>query len=339
MSKAVGLGKQVAATLARAWSHSAPSLCLSSDELAKITPTLIETGSGGLGWWRVRQPNLPSSPAALQLQQAYRLQILQAAVLESYVQQVVPCLRSAGVEPLLAKGWAASRLYPEPGLRPSADIDLYVRPEQHADAVAALRNLSTPSCTVDLHQGFPDLEDRTLDQLYGHSRLVRLGDSKIRILGPEDHLRHLCLHLLRHGAWRPVWLCDIGAAIEYQPADFDWDYFQSGDPRRSDWAVCAIGLAHQLLGARVEHTPLARRAKNLPRWLVPAVLGQWGSRYLRYTGKPVTAYLRRPSGVLQALRQRWPNPIEATVGMVDHSTNCPGCFSSSATVWAVSCEW
>jgi hypothetical protein len=28
---------------------------------------------------------------------------------------------------------------------------------------------------------------------------------------------------------------------------------------------------------------------------------------------PIAAYLRRPAGVLKALRKRWPDPIEATI--------------------------
>jgi hypothetical protein len=50
---------------------------------------------------------------------------------------------------------------------------------------------------------------------------VELNGAKIRILGAEDHLRLLCLHLLKHGAWRPLWLCDVAAALESRPSSFD----------------------------------------------------------------------------------------------------------------------
>src|SRR5205814_891640 len=81
------------------------------------------------------------------------------------------------------------------------------------------------------------------------------------VLGPEDHLRLLCLHMLVHGVCRPLWLCDIGAALESRPAEFDWRWFLSGDPRRTRWALCALGLAHELLGARLQDTPVAERAR------------------------------------------------------------------------------
>ena len=134
----------------------------------------------------------------------------------------------------------------------------------------------------------------------------------VRILGSENHLRLLSRHLLRHGAWRALGLCDIGLFPESLPREFDWDYLLSGDRRRSDWVACVLGLAHQLLGASLEEPRVAERANRLPRWLVSAVLRQWerGHRY----PMPMAGYLRYPAGgVPEALRRRWPNPIEATV--------------------------
>ena len=45
----------------------------------------------------------------------------------------------------------------------------------------------------------------------------------------EDQLRQLCLHLLRHGACRPLWLCDVAVMLESLPGDFDWDRCLGGD--------------------------------------------------------------------------------------------------------------
>ena len=269
-----------------------------------------------MGWWRVRDSNLRASGPALQLQQAYRLHTLQAALHERRIVRAQALLRSAGVEPLLAKGWAAARLYPERGLRPYADIDLWVRDQQHAAAVAALRSPAGQH-PVDLHQESRLLDrlDRTWEQLYERSELVRVGEVEIRTLGPEDHLRLLCLHMFRHGAWRPLWLCDIGAALECLPADFDWEHCLSGNPRRSHWVACAIGLAHQLLGARLDGIPVARRARHLLRWLLPAVLRQWGCAEHYMNSPSMASCLRDPGQTLKALRLRWPNPIQATVGV------------------------
>jgi hypothetical protein len=150
-----------------------------------------------------------------------------------------------------------------------------------------------------------ELDDRSPHTLYGRSQLVRLGDVTIRILGPEDHLRLLCLHLWRHGLTRPLWLCDVGAALESRPADFEWEYFLSGDQRRAEWVVCALRLAHQLLGARWGDAPAAVQAYTLPRWLVPAVIRQWERAMMTYPSRPMADYLHQPQGILRGLRERW----------------------------------
>jgi hypothetical protein len=97
-------GKLVAETLAGSWRLYPPPLTVSSEQLAEVAPLLLETGAGALGWWRVRDSQWRSAPAARRLHDAYRVHTLQAAVHEGQVAQAVTALRSAGVEPLLAKG-------------------------------------------------------------------------------------------------------------------------------------------------------------------------------------------------------------------------------------------
>ena len=59
-----------------------------------------------------------------------------------------------GVEPLVLKGWAAARLYGEPGLRPYGDLDLCVLPSEEAAARTALQAPGAPPVLVDLHSDF-----------------------------------------------------------------------------------------------------------------------------------------------------------------------------------------
>jgi hypothetical protein len=261
---------------------------------------------------------LRTTPAALDLQDAYRLHALQAVLHEREITEAFTRLRSAGVEPILVMGWAAACLYPEPGLRPYSDIDLCCRPDQYSAAVAALKRVESPTYLVDLHKGFATLDELSWDELYARSQMVKLGEVDVRILPPEDHLRLLCVHMLRHGAWRPLWLCDIAAAVETRPADFDWDRCLGRNRRVADWVACAIGLAHRLLKVPVDDTPVVWRAKHLPRWLVPHVLKQWSAPFPeqyppRSYGGPLILYIRRRTGLLRALRKRWPDPIAATI--------------------------
>jgi hypothetical protein len=310
-------GHLIAALLAGVWRRSPPALEITAQELAEIAPLLLAAVAGGLGWWRVRHSPLQASSAAWPLRQAYRLHTLQAAIHEREIAQVFAWLRSAGVEPVLVKGWAIARLYPERGLRPYGDLDLCVRSEQYAAAEALLKSPAGRAFNVDLHAAFNRLDDHGLDELLARSQLVRLGEVEVRVLGPEDHLRLLCVHLLRHGAWRPLWLCDVAVALESRPPGFDWERCLGCSRRRADWVACAIGLAHRLLDVAVDDTPVAWRAKHLPRWLIPCVLQQWekpGSLH-----RPPAAFalaLRHPWRLPQALRRRWPpNPIAATLDL------------------------
>ncbi len=313
-------GKLVAAILSGAWRAEPPALTCTSEELAAVAPLLLGSGAAPLGWWKVRATHLSEGEddaAASGLRAAYRSQVLQNAVREREIEDVFGRLREAGVEALLVKGWAAARAYPAEGLRPFGDIDVCVRPGQVARAAAAIEQ-SEARLWVDLHDGFATLDDRDFAELFARAETLRVGATDVRVPGAEDHLRILCVHLLKHGAWRPLWLCDVAAMLEGRGAGFDWEHLLGRNERRARWVTCAVGLAHKLLGARIANTPLAGAAGQLPRWLVPEVLKQWDAPYatrqapMRYRA-PMRAYLRRPAGALADLRNRWPNPIEATI--------------------------
>ena len=65
-------------------------------------------------------------------------------------------------------------------------------------------------------------------------------------------------------------------------------------------------LAHELLGVDITQTPFARA--ELPSWLAPAVLKQWGERSELQSPKSKVQSLR-------ALRARWDNPIRAVAAV------------------------
>lgn len=183
-------------------------------------------------------------------------------------------------------------------------------------------------------------DENDWDELYARSQIVSLGaqasclhasdfDFPVRILCDEDHLRLLCLHLLRSGARRPTWLCDVALLVEQvsslksqvsnepetwdlrpETSDtrdlkpdilFDWSVCLGRNPVHAAWVGVAIGLAHELLGVDISQTPFA--GKQLPRWLAPAVLKQWAvgsaegrersADYTDYADK--TAYQRSTS--------------------------------------------
>ena len=302
-------GAIIAALLTGAWRHSPPPLNISGADVEAVTPRLLESRAAPLCWWRIRHSALRASLENGELHQAYRLHALETELRRDNLKQVFALLRAHGIEPILIKGWTIARLYPEPGLRPYDDLDLCVAPEQLALAESALKSVEERHYHVDLlHYEVTEFDRRSWDELFSRSRLARFDDMEIRILGPEDHLRLLCIHLLRHGVSRPLWLCDIALALESRPDNFDWNLFVGDLQPQADWVACAIGLAHQLLKVEVENTPIASRATSLPEWLLPRVLKRW-SWPDRDDPQRMINRLRRGDEVFRSLRRRWPDPI------------------------------
>lgn len=316
-------GRRVASLLAGSWRDSPPPAEVSPDELDSLTDLLVSFGAASLCWRRVRNGDACEGRGGRALREAYRYNVLNAACGEAHIQRVVAALREAGVEPILVKGWAVARLYPEKGLRPYGDIDLCVDPAQYDRAKAALASLQGLRFSVDLdHDEVGPLDHRTWEELYSRSRLVHLGDAEVRVLSPEDHLRLLCIHLVKEGARRAIWLCDIALAVESRRTDFDWELCLGSLEPQTSWVACSIALAARLLGADVSDTPVAGLVGRLPAWLEPSVLGQWGQPFRR-PELPFAWQLRRPASVPRALRNRWPNPLEAMAATRSPFTDGP----------------
>ena len=319
-------GRLVSTVLRGAWRATSPSdLSLSCEELDEVTPLLYDSGAAGLGWWRIRDTAWRESPSAEVMRQAFRLQTLFARIHETKVQKTFRLFRSSGVEPILIKGWAMARLYPQPGLRPSGDIDLLVRRGDYATAQKVIKSEEARDCWVDLHARIFELADRSPEDLYARSELVPCGDAQVRVLRSEDHFALLAIHFLKHGAWRPLWLCDLGLLLESMPKDFDWNLCLGRNRRHSNWILSAIGLANQLVGAEIRSEEIAARSRQIPDWLVPAVLRQWEAPFREvHESLPLMArYLRHPAGFIREIPNRWPNPIVATVNVRGEFNNRP----------------
>ena len=314
-------GSLVAKVLAGVWRDSgAPSLDISEQELDEVTPLLYGSGAAALGWRRVSETELKNSPSAELLHQAYRLISLQSAIHEEKIERVFRSLREASVDAILAKGWAAAGLYPERALRAYGDIDLCIRPQHYKLAEEVLSSPELNDCWIDLHKHFSEIGERPIEDVFDRARLVPLGTEMIRILASEDHLALQSIHLLKHGAWRPMWLCDIGAAIESLPPNFDWDLCLGRNEKRARWIVSAIGLAHRLLDANIQPLPFYAQAMELPAWLVENVVKQWDNPFAINQPPmshpvPMMSQWRNPRGLAKALRARWPDPILATVSV------------------------
>lgn len=321
-------GRLVAEVLAGSWrSSNFPRLEITESELDTITPLLYDSGAAALAWHRLSQTSLGTSNSGELLHHAYRLQSLQSDVHEQKIEKVFRLCREAKLDAVLAKGWATAGIYRTRALRPFGDIDICVRPEQFKLAEEVFSSPEANDCWVDLHQQFSEIGDRTVSQLLERSNTLTLGREQIRILCLEDQLALSAIHLLKHGAWRPLWLCDVGVAIESLPPAFRWDICLGQNTRRAKWIMCAIGLARELLGANTEHVP-DNVNTQVPAWLIQNVLKQWERPFAinqppMSHPMPMANVLRHPSQLSEGLRQRWPNPILATISVNGEFNNLP----------------
>jgi hypothetical protein len=309
-------GRLIARTLAGSWRALPTPLELEAADLSAITPQLLSAGVAGLAWRRVRDSHVKDTPSAAELRSHYERNAVLAVIQRQGIESILCALNSAGIESMLVKGLAAARLYGDEGLRPYVDVDVCVAQRQVAAAEVVLKRLSDTGVTVDLHREFATLGGGDWEEIYSRSQVMKLGDSEVRVPSAEDHLRILSIHMLREGAWRPLWLCDVAAAVESRPANFDWNICVGQSRQTSNWINCALKLAHELLGANIKGTAAADDSRLLPQWLTRTVLKEWGatapSMTLRHQS-PMASHLRSPATLFSGFRHRWPNPIEGTV--------------------------
>lgn len=311
-------GAVVARALAGSWRVEPDPVALSEEELTQAVPPLLKTGCSALAWRSVRHSPLAGSPSARLLHDGSRLHRIQLAVREQELEAVVAAFSRVEVHPLLVKGWSVARYYPERGLRPYGDLDFYLLGEEVERANAALATLPPATCQIELHRKHNFPFDRTIEELFRGAENVTLGSQQLRIPCAEDHLRLLCLHLLGHGVWRPLWLCDVAAMLERLPPEYDWDRCLSGRARYTEWMRCCFALAEELLGARVSSEAYAAGVRPiLPKWLTMAVLKQWGLGSGTSQHQPLSTVLplawRHPQLLWREMAVHWQNPIEATV--------------------------
>jgi Uncharacterised nucleotidyltransferase len=203
-TSAIETGGLVARCLTGSWRAEPPASDFAAADFQKIAPLLRQTGAGALGWWRVRNSKSRSCAASEDLLQAYRLNILNSRINRSKIETVFTLMHSVGIEPILLKGWAAARYYSDQGLRPYGDIDISVRRDDYQNATRALAGLDPLKFKVDLHARFSKFGIKQEEELFARSQLVVSGRIEVRILCAEDHLRVICFHLMREGAWRPL---------------------------------------------------------------------------------------------------------------------------------------
>lgn len=236
---------------------------------------------------------------------------LQFKVQEKKIAQAFELFRKANIEPILIKGWAVARLYTEERQRPFADIDICVAPEDYSKALKLIESEEAKRLNIDLHKGLRHLDLLEWQDLMENSQIVKIDETPVRILRPEDHLRVLCVHWLIDGAARKERLWDIYYTF-HNTENFVWERCLNViSENRRRWIICTIGLAEKYLDVSLENTPFEFEKIKIPEWLIKACENEWNSGV---SLKPLQNCLFEPREFFKQLKKRFPpNPIQATI--------------------------
>lgn len=259
-----------------------------------------------------------------------RWSALQLALHEQQLERSFSMFRSGRFEPILIKGWAANRSYPDDVKRFPGDIDLCVEPERYQEALA-WQDANAGSLPIDLHEGFRHFDTVSYTDLFSHSQLVKLNDTDIRILSDEDHLRVLAVHWLTDGGAYKEKLKDIHYAVENRRADFDWDRcLNAAGEKRRRWVICAILLANRYFGTDISDTPVEN--ERLPEWVVRTVEKEWANDVRL---KPLKLFMKDPRGLWRQIRKRIPpNALQATITLEGDFDKKPRIYYQTISIFA-----
>jgi len=265
---------------------------------------------------------------------------LQTLVQFAFLRRPFAALLSACAEAdlglIVLKGAAlAETVYPSPVQRPFGDLDVLVRAEDavrafglltelgyvcDADAWAELeqgrsceanffRHVAPGTVVVELHTDLlnnPLLRRQVrvdIDGLWTRSRPATLAGQDARVLGPEDQLAHLCLHLAGHYFDAPKSVQDIAQVCRVQSVD--WPLFGAicRDAHAKTIGYCGLFAAISQYGTEVPAFVLHALAPRSPqrlKKLVSAPRSEPLSEAARF--RLLWRFLDRPEAKLFAVR-------------------------------------
>ncbi len=231
-----------------------------------------------------------------------------------------------GVEPILLKGYGlAKRLYPDPLMRPTSDVDLLAHPDEYRDAEQALLDVGLrPTRLEPLEDG---KKDHHAPNFWGHEKwfsgetglvelhwrplsgfgtaigaagaFARRRDSELEghrvyYLSAEDELVYLAAHASKHLLGRLSWLYDIKLLIRKESQiDYEQVLRVALESEMSGPVYFALEAA-QRLGTKIPE-PLLQKldASRWQRALAPRLFSESQLARSPYADRKYATYLLR----------------------------------------------
>jgi hypothetical protein len=216
-----------------------------------IIELAIKEGVGGLLYRNLKKADALDrvDPEVGQRLQAIYYQTFQLNLkLIHDLKQVLHKLNQENVHVVLMQGVALlQQVYPDVGLRPMKDIDLWVLSGEYDKLVSSLVGLgfqreefypstykkSDTFIDISTHILWADrikarglLLDKDQESIFHDTRATDIEGEKARCLNPYDQVLYLGLHTIKHFAERLIWLVDIKGLIK------DW--------KRAEWKALKL---------------------------------------------------------------------------------------------------
>lgn len=222
----------------------------------------------------------------LKLKKVHRETFRDNLLLFQKTEQIVQNFRQAGIETILLKGAALSlSYYNSSALRPMADIDLLIKPEDLPKALNLLEKNNwrlisgspvlfmdvDPTCQfqdadggeLDLHwQMMRDCwnADKTED-LWNDAFEIKIGNTPVKILSPTHQLFHVCWHGVQYNPTPPIrWIADAMTVLRTSQDEINWEKL--------------IGIAHLYRVDLMMFAALDYLDKNFAAAIPPEILRQ-----------------------------------------------------------------
>jgi len=276
------------------------------------------------------------SRLARQLESFQRVEVAHYLRASGEAAAVLRMLADDGFQPLVLKGQSvAARLWPEPWMRPTGDIDVLLEEGAIGDAIAALTrrgfraveterrarwqprlhaiDLDRGGMPIDLHSHLFSSIGSGLDTRAVLDRAVpgNLFDVPVRVLAPADEILFLLIHAAKHGAVRTKWLLDLHAARLVYPPEA---WTEAGERAIAIAATRPAWAAARLMGSRPPWPPLvaSKLRPSLPDRIALGVLVRRGESDRR------AASLLWSYALAWLLEDRLSQRLRRFAGMVAH---------------------
>ncbi|MGH9275054.1 MAG: nucleotidyltransferase domain-containing protein [Acidimicrobiales bacterium] len=238
----------------------------------RLSPLLARALTGVESSFAAMPPALASEVVA----DTARCRAQAALLLPVLARNALQPLVDAGFEPVVMKGGALAARYPDPGLRPMDDVDVFLPPLQHDGALRVLLaagwerrdrigrqhhevpliHPDVPGLPLELHRSFSTWSTRSsrlsANVLWRDRTPCTVGGVQCFGFAPIDELLMLVTHAAKpfHTFRRLLWITDIAVVVgaaERAGRSFDWDEVASAATQ----ARCTTALAVALTQARM----------------------------------------------------------------------------------------